>query len=145
MSYIELADRAYGVSLFERLETDAPQMTMTKARDINQILDSIKRNVAQLLNSRLGEAMSAPQLGLIDFNDAALGTHDLALQIKLAIQHCLECYEPRLKQIDIRYVPDNGSPLNIFFHITACSNSSALHESVRIDLLLDNSRKYRVI
>ena len=145
MSYVELEDRAYGVSLFERLEADAPHRTLTQAPDPQQILASIKRNVSQLLNSRLGEAMSAPELGLIDFNDATLGSHDLALQIKLAIRQCLEKYEPRLDQLDIRYMPDSDSPLNILFHITASIKASALHESVRIDLLLDNNRKYRVI
>ncbi|EAS66186.1 type VI secretion system baseplate subunit TssE [Photobacterium angustum] len=145
MSYIELEDRAYGVSLFERLETNAPRKVMTKGPDAKHVLNSIKRNVAQLLNTRLGEALCAPHLGLIDFNDATLGTHDLALQIKLAIRHCLERYEPRLDKIDIQYVPNDESPLNIFFHITACINSRALHDSVRIDLMLDNSRKYRVM
>ncbi|WP_318466707.1 type VI secretion system baseplate subunit TssE [Photobacterium leiognathi] len=145
MSYIDLENRAFGVSLFERLETNAPIVAITKGPDVEDVLNSIKRNITQLLNSRLGEAMSAPQLGLIDFNDAMLGSHDLALQIKLAIRHCLQCYEPRLDMIDIQYMPNNESPLNISFHIAAYINSSALHEVVRINLLLDNSCKYRVI
>ncbi|BDR34445.1 type VI secretion system baseplate subunit TssE [Photobacterium damselae] len=145
MSYIALEDSAYGVSLFERLEADSANRTITQGPEPALVLDSIKRNISQLLNSRIGESLSAPELGLIDFNDATLGCHDLALQIKLAIRRCLERYEPRLKNIDVQFTPDDESPLNLRFHIKALVNSKALHDSVQIDLLLDTSRKYRVV
>ncbi|MEF1218186.1 type VI secretion system baseplate subunit TssE, partial [Photobacterium damselae] len=57
----------------------------------------------------------------------------------------LESYEPRLKNIDVQFTPDDESPLNLRFHIRALVNSKALHDSVQIDLLLDTSRKYRVV
>ncbi|MCL9781342.1 type VI secretion system baseplate subunit TssE [Vibrio sp. S4M6] len=145
MTYIPLEDSVYGVSLFESLEADSPSRSVIKGPEPQRVVDSIKRNISQLLNTRSGESLSAPELGLIDFNDATLGCHDLAVQIKLAIRQCLERYEPRLKNIDIRYTPDSDSPLNLRFQIKASVNTQAIHDSVQIDLLLDNSRKYRVV
>jgi type VI secretion system protein len=145
MSYVVLEDSAYGVSFFERLEADAPTRSVTKGPDPVDVLDSIKRNISNLLNTRKGEAQSAPSLGLVDFNDATLGSHDLALQIKFAIRDCLERYEPRIEKMDIRVLPDHDCPLSLRFHITAGLNTGALHDKVQIDLLLDNSRKYRVV
>jgi len=144
MSYIALEESAYGVSFFERLEAGSSLRSVTQGPDPSDVLESIKRNVSNLLNTRLGEAQSAPSLGLIDFNDATLGSNDLAVQIKFAIRHCLEKYEPRLSCMEIRVVSDLNSPLNLRFQIEAKISSKALHESVQIQLLLDNSRKYRV-
>ena len=144
MSYIALEESAYGVSFFERLEAGSSLRSVTQGPDPSDVLESIKRNVSNLLNTRLGEAQSAPGLGLIDFNDATLGSNDLAVQIKFAIRHCLEKYEPRLNCMEIRVVSDLNSPLNLRFQIEAKISSKALHENVQIQLLLDNSRKYRV-
>ncbi|MFM2480446.1 type VI secretion system baseplate subunit TssE [Celerinatantimonas sp. YJH-8] len=145
MGYVALEESAYGVSFFERLEADAPARSMTQGPKAEDVLDSIKRNISNVLNTRIGESMSAPLLGLIDFNDATLGSRDLALQIRMAIRKCLKLYEPRLNQLDVRVLNDPDSPLNLRFHVTAQINRGALHDGVQIDLLLDNSRKYRVI
>lgn len=145
MPYTVHEDSAYGVSFFERLEKDAPMRSVMKGPDPVDVLDSIKRNISDLLNTRMGEAQSAPTLGLIDFNDATLGSHDLALQIKLAILECIGRYEPRIGGMEINILTDDDSPLSLRFHITACLNSSAIDKKIQIDLLLDNNKKYRVI
>ena len=101
--------------------------------------------MSNLHNARIGESLSAPELGLIDFNDASLISHDLAVQIRRAIRHCLQTYEPRLKNMDVIVQPANGSPLNLRFQIVASVNVGALHRKFQIDLLLDSNRKYRVV
>lgn len=145
MSYVALEESTYGVSFFERLEVDAPERSITQGPSADDVLDSIKHNISNVLNTRMGEAPSAPTLGLIDFNDATLGSRDLALQLRLAIRQCLKVYEPRLDKVDVRVLNDPDSPLNLCFHVTAEINRGALHDGVQIDLVLDNSRKYRVL
>ena len=135
----------WSVSFFERLDADAPVRFISKGPEPVEVLDSIKRNVTHLLNTRMGESLSAPELGLVDFNDATLGTHDLALQIRRAIKHCLERYEPRITNVDIRVSSDDTTLFNRKFHIIASVDIGALHKTVEIDLLLDNSKKYRVL
>ncbi|WP_028022086.1 type VI secretion system baseplate subunit TssE [Enterovibrio calviensis] len=145
MAIPDADDIAYGVSFFQRLEVDAPQRSVTQGPDPADVVESLKVNVSNLLNARIGESLSAPDLGLIDFNDASLSSHDLALQIRRAIRRCIETYEPRIKSMEINVLPDNGSPLNLRFQISASINLGAMHSKVQIDLLLDSNRKYRVV
>ncbi|EKO3881575.1 type VI secretion system baseplate subunit TssE, partial [Vibrio metschnikovii] len=84
MTYIAPEESAFGVSFFERLEADTNPMSLTQGPNAWDVLQSIKRNVSNILNTRMGEAQSAPSLGLVDFNDATLETLDLSLRIKLS-------------------------------------------------------------
>lgn len=145
VAYVAPEDSAFGVSLFERLEIGAPARHITQGPPPEQVLESIKRNVVKVLNTRIGESMSAPTLGLVDLNDAMLGSHDIAMRVKRAIRQCLDVYEPRLEQVMLSVIPDEDSPMNIRFHIRAKINQHAVHDSVEIDLLLDNQRKYKVV
>ncbi|MGF1908693.1 type VI secretion system baseplate subunit TssE [Vibrio kasasachensis] len=144
MTYIAPEESAFGVGFLERLETGTKPMSLTQGPKPEDVLQSIKRNVSNILNTRMGEAQSAPMLGLIDFNDATLEVLDLSLRIKLAIQSCLTAYEPRLRNIEIRTEADAYSPLMLRFHIVAEIDSEALHEKVQLNLLLDQNRKYQV-
>ncbi len=144
MTHIAPEESAFGVGFFERLEANAKPMSLTQGPDASDVLDSIKRNVSNILNSRIGGSQSAPDLGLVDFNDATLETLDLSVRIKLAIQNCLERYEPRLTHVVVNSEQDTFNPLTLRFHIIATINSEALHEKVQFSLLLDQNRKYRV-
>lgn len=144
MTYIAPEESAFGVGFFERLEANAKPMSLTHGPDAQDILESIKRNVSNILNTRIGGSQSAPYLGLVDFNDATLETLDLSVRIKLAIQRCLESYEPRLKDISVSNLHDNFDQLSLRFQIVACINCDALHKKVQFNLLLDQNRKYRV-
>lgn len=143
MSDFQAKSNSYG-SFFERLEADASTRSVTQRPDPVDVVDSVKRNIAQILNTRMGEALSAPDLGLLDFNDATLGSQDLAMKIRRAIQYCLDRYEPRVEDIDIRVLPDATTPLKLKFHIVATVHTGAMHDKVQIDLFLDSNRSYRV-
>ncbi len=144
MGYIEPEESVFGVSLFERLEADAKPVSLSKGPESSEVLRSIKRNVANILNSRVGESLSSPQLGLIDFNDASTETLDLSILIQRSIEECLTKYEPRLSGVKVQELVDESDQLNLRFSVAAFVNTSAIHEKVKIDLLLDNNRKYRV-
>lgn len=145
MSCSSIGDSTFSVSLFERLEADAPILHPSLELDWDAVLNSIKRNITHLLNTRQGEAQSAPQLGLIDFNDAALTARDMALTIRRAIRHCLLTYEPRISDVEINIVSDSSTLLGMRFQLLAMINIAALAQPVEIDLLLDSNKKYRVV
>ncbi|MBD1557007.1 type VI secretion system baseplate subunit TssE [Vibrio sp. S9_S30] len=145
MGYIAPEESVYGVSLFERLEVDAKPMSLSKGPDSAEVLRSIKRNVSNILNTRIGESLSSPNLGLVDFNDATMAMLDLSIRVKLSIKRCLEEFEPRLKEVDVTVIQDEAEPLNLRFSVAATIDTSAVHERVKINLLLDNNRKYRVV
>lgn len=145
MTYFAPEESTFGVGFFERLEANSDNVSLTLGPDPSEVLRSIKLNVSRILNTRVGGSQSSPHLGLIDFNDATLDTLDLSLKVKLAIQDCLSCYEPRLKNVEVSSHTDSYSPLSLQFKITAQINSEAIHDRVQISLLLDQNRKYRVI
>lgn len=144
MSYLVDENSVFGVGFFDRLHVNAKPISLSQGPDPIDVLNSIKLNVANILNTRLGGAQSAPNLGLIDFNDASLGAMDLSLKVKLAIHRCLNVYEPRLCNLRIKSVTDPDNPLSLCFHIHADINSAALHDKIEINLILGNDRKYRV-
>jgi len=145
MTYFAPEESTFGVGFLERLEANSNNASFTQGPNASDVLESIKRNVAKILNTRMGGAQSAPTLGLTDFNDATLDTLDLSLKVKLSIQDCLNQFEPRLKHIEVMTVTDRYSPLSLQFRITAQINCEAIHEKVCFSLLLDQNRKYRVI
>ncbi|RTZ16409.1 type VI secretion system baseplate subunit TssE [Vibrio aquaticus] len=145
MAYCAPEESTFGVGFFERLEANSSDYSLTQGPEAAKVLASIKLNVSRVLNTREGGAQSVPSLGLIDFNDATLDTLDLSLKIKLAIQQCLNRYEPRLKNIEVRSFSDPCSPLALRFQIIAAINSDAIHDKVQFDLMLEQNRQYRVI
>ena len=145
MGYIAPEESVYGVSLFERLKVDADPISLSKGPNSAEVLRSIKRNVSNILNTRTGESLSSPELGLVDFNDASMAILDLSIRVKLSIKRCLEEFEPRLKEVDVMVIQDEREPLNLRFSVTATIDTTAIHERVNINLLLDSNRKYRVL
>lgn len=145
MAYIEPEESVFGVSLFERLDTDVKPISLSQGPNTLAVLRSIKRNISNILNTRLGESQSSPNLGLVDFNDASMTSLDLSVQFKRSIKFCLEHFEPRLSQVEVVVFKDESDLLNLRFGITAVINTSAIHEKVKIELLLDNNKKYRVM
>ncbi|WP_368087279.1 type VI secretion system baseplate subunit TssE [Marinobacter sp. AC-23] len=112
--------------------------------EVTHVVDSIKRHLVRLLNAHPGNSACVPELGLLDFNDATLGTHDLSIQIRSAIRQCIERYEPRVKRVDVVALPQGPDPLQLRFQVTVYLNAGAKDDKTTIDLLLDDKRYYRV-
>ena len=73
MAYIAPEDSAFGISFLERLEADAKPLNIIQAPNLSEVLNSVRNNISNILNTRVGDSQSSPQLGLIDFNDATFG------------------------------------------------------------------------
>ncbi|HDS1200594.1 TPA: type VI secretion system baseplate subunit TssE [Shewanella algae] len=133
----------FGVGFFERLGAERQRGYGDSSLDA--VVDSIKRNVSHILNTRIGESQSCPELGLFDFNDASSGSVDLGLRMRNGIKACLSRFEPRLTDIDVSVLFDEGNPMNLRFHIYGSIRVASNKDKLKIDLLLDNSRRYRVV
>lgn len=133
-----------GGSLFERLEQAAVPAGQSMG-EVTHVVDSIKRHLVRLLNAHPGNSASVPELGLLDFNDATLGTHDLSIQIRTAIRQCIEKYEPRVKRVDVVALPQGPDPLQLRFQVTVYLRVGSQDDKTTIDLLLDDKRYYRVM
>ncbi|HTN33547.1 MAG TPA: type VI secretion system baseplate subunit TssE [Marinobacter sp.] len=133
-----------GGSLFERLEQAAAPAGQSMG-EVTHVVTSIKRHLVRLLNAHPGNSASVPELGLLDFNDATLGTYDLNIQIRSAIRQCIEKYEPRVKRVDVIALPKGPDPLQLRFQVTVYLKVGSQDDKTTIDLLLDDKRYYRVM
>ena len=133
-----------GGSLFERLER-AAEPAGNGMGELTYVVESIKRHLVRLLNSHPGNSASAPGLGLVDFNDATLGTHDLSIRIRSAIRQCIEQFEPRVNRVDVVAMPPGPDPLQLRFQVTVHLRVTSAEDKTTIDLLLDDKRYYRVM
>lgn len=140
------ADRpiAHRGSLFERLEQAAAPKGQGMA-EVGHVVESIKRHLVRLLNAHPGNSATVPDLGLLDFNDATLGTHDLSIQVRSAIRACIEKFEPRVHRVDVLALPQGPDPLQLRFQVTVYLQVGSDDEKTTIDLLLDDKRYYRVV
>ncbi|MCE0559217.1 MULTISPECIES: type VI secretion system baseplate subunit TssE [unclassified Motilimonas] len=146
MSVFDLeTEEAYKVSFFQRLNHEVQPASVLSGPDFYDVVESIKTNVLNLFNARRGHSLSAPGLGLIDFNDATIGTHDLTLQIKMAIKRLIQEFEPRIHKVDVNVVNDEHDPLTLRFHLTAVLNLSSSDSEVKLDFILDGNRRYRAL
>lgn len=81
-------------------------------------VESILAHLRVLLNTRRGDCVTAPEFGIVDFADVVHefpgGIQHLARSMRATIL----LHEPRLKNVAVRYVPDEEA-LTLRFEITA--------------------------
>lgn len=124
-------------SLWERLEPDAlPQRMRTRQQMAAERIHAIKHHLQWLLNTRQGCSQSSPDLGLSDFNDAAIGSADLVLRVRHDIERLVARYEPRVQVVGVRVCPDPDQPLDLHFRLECLVHVHNADEQVEIDLLI---------
>ncbi|HRI10503.1 MAG TPA: type VI secretion system baseplate subunit TssE [Nannocystaceae bacterium] len=79
---------------------------------------AIVRHVGRLLNTTLGSAAAAPDLGLPSMSDLLHEFPDAKAIIQRAIREVIHRYEPRLRSVSIQPMTSD-SPLEISFTISA--------------------------
>ncbi len=79
-------------------------------------VESISAHLRALLNTRRGDAM-ASDFGILDFNDVVHEFPGGIQQLAKSIRATVLQYEPRLKNVAVRHVPDE-SPLTLRFEIS---------------------------
>jgi type VI secretion system protein len=81
-------------------------------------VESIGAHLRVLLNTRRGDSVTAPDFGILDFTDLVhefpSGIQQLAKSIRATVMQ----FEPRLKNVSVRHMPDE-SPLTLRFEISA--------------------------
>ena len=97
--------------------------------DVQALIESVRRHLRRLLNSRHGLSEALPDYGLPAMTDLTVGSRDYAQALQEAVRKAVEKYEPRLRRVQVtsmsrteprlsraggwacdpqRYEPDNG-------------------------------------
>jgi type VI secretion system protein len=81
-----------------------------------RIEDEILDHLRALFNSRQGLAETAPSFGVVDFCDVVHSLPQGLRHIERAIETSVERFEPRLVEVQVRCVPEEGA-LRLRFEI----------------------------
>lgn len=133
-------------SLFDRLDPGVGPMGRTVGRQRTaERISAIKRHLERLLNACQGCALSSPDYGLPDFNDAVAGTADLRTRLAASVRAAIVQYEPRVYVRHVRLLPDGDSPTELHFRVDCAIPADHKDQLVEIDLVMNrNNTRYRV-
>ncbi|MGL4667753.1 MAG: type VI secretion system baseplate subunit TssE [Saezia sp.] len=131
-------------SLFDRLgEENEPTRSVSNSGQVVGRVKAIKQNLERVLNTRQGCNQSSPDSGLIDFNDAVLGSSDLLNRISMDIRRVIQQNEPRVRVIDVKAMTDVHAPTNLSFRIDCLVPVKDKKEVIEIDLVM-NAGQFKV-
>ena len=116
-----------GRGLLSRLDV-APGASATGGHD--RELASIADHLRVLLNAKQGSAAAVPQFGMLDFADVAHGFPGSIPVLQSAIRGTVLEFERRLKNVSVRFLPDED-PLALKFEISAQLERAGAVASVR--------------
>jgi len=74
--------------------------------DLTALMESVRRQLARILNARHGMSEAMPEYGLPALTDLTIGTGDHSATVEQAIRTAIEKYEPRLRRVRVTRVQD---------------------------------------
>ncbi|MBZ0116351.1 MAG: type VI secretion system baseplate subunit TssE [Sandaracinaceae bacterium] len=82
------------------------------------VVSSVVAHLNAMLNTRAGESVTVPDYGLMDFQDVVHTMPEAIGTIQQCIRATILKYEPRLKNVSVRFVPGED-PLILRFEVVA--------------------------
>lgn len=131
-------------SLMERLEDATAMRPSQNQRSCDGVQASIMDNLRRILNSRQGCCETRPDFGMPDLNDATERGVEAVRAVARWLKQQTEMFEPRLKNVSIRFHADPDSPLQLSFHVNAILNHIDQSDRVAFDMILSDGKRVRV-
>ncbi len=99
----------------------------TSDEDLGALMESVRRHLGRLLNSRHGMCQTLPDYGLPSLVDLTAGSGDQVQIVANALKATIERYEPRLRRVRVTQDLEEGAPQSgkLFFRVDAiliCEN-----------------------
>ncbi len=89
------------------------------SEDLDLLMDSVRRNLARLLNARHGCCEALADYGLPALADITIGGGDYVRRVLDAIRVTIEKYEPRLQHVSVASVVDEDAKQTLSFRVDA--------------------------
>lgn len=106
-------------TLLERIADPRADEPLTIMENTQQLADSILRHLQKMLNTRQGHVLIQPEYGMPDITEFVHSMPGSLKKVQNAIRNSIERFEPRLRNVDISYVPTEDDKLSLRFEITA--------------------------
>ena len=105
-------------SLLERLRRPDGAAPRRGEDNLQDLADSILRHLQRMLNTRQGNAPTVPDYGVPDLTELARGFPASASSLEESLRGCVEKYEPRLRDVSVRYKESPDDVLSLSFEVT---------------------------
>jgi type VI secretion system protein len=88
-------------------------------RNSGYVTESVVSHLQRLLNSRQGTTLMDKGYGMPDITDISTTYPGSVVKVELMIQNTIERYEPRLKNVEVRFSFQDTNDYSINFEISA--------------------------
>ncbi len=96
-----------------------PRGQASAGEDVEALMESVRRHLARLINSRHGMNECLPDYGLPALTDLTVGVGDHVQIMQDAVQTAIQKYEPRLRRVRVSRVMDEDEGRSLAFRVDA--------------------------
>ena len=130
--------------LLERIRARQKNPRIQTGEDPKRVIDSVLSHLQRILNTRQGSAQIGEDYGVPDLTNLLQVYPDGIRSYERSIRQTLEKYEPRLKSIRVKFIPQADDMLSISFQIIARLVLEGQKDAVVFESILDSDGKIRV-
>jgi type VI secretion system protein len=105
--------------LIQRIRTWEKTPDRRDGRNPKRLIDSIVRHLERILNTRRGSVGIAHDYGIPDLTDFKSGFPDSVRDLEMTIRDTIQKFEPRLKSVRVKFIPQDVNMLTVTFQIVA--------------------------
>jgi type VI secretion system protein len=127
--------------LTERLRSWNKEPDRRGGRDPKRMIASIIRHLERILNTRRGSVPISDDYGVPDLTDLSSGFPDSLRDLERTIRNTIQKYEPRLKSVRVKFVPQEENMLAVSFQIVARLILEEEKNPVVFESLMDSDGK----
>jgi len=129
-----------------RANADAVSAGRTRYR-ADDVEAEVAKHLQQMLNTRAGASLSAPEYGMVEISDMLHDFPDAMGVMQRAIKNSITKHEPRLRNVQVRLVQPDEDEQELFVHFEISAqlvHPNGDRQPVRFSTSVDESSNVRV-
>jgi len=130
--------------LTERIRSWKREPDRRGGHDPKQMIDSIIRHLERILNTRQGSVLIADDYGIPDFTNLSSGFSDALRDLERTIRNTIQKYEPRLKSVRVKFIPQEETTLAVSFQIVGQLILEEEKNPITFQSVMDSDGKFTI-
>jgi type VI secretion system protein len=132
------------LSLLDRVRYPDREDRRSVDPDPGRLAQSVLRNLERLLNSRNGAAPACMDYGIPSLEDVMHGGSESLKELTAEIKRSIETFEPRLRAVRVRLLPQSEAGLFLRYDITAELLAGGRRSRVHFETRFESSGRMSV-
>ena len=130
--------------LLERIRLWDKEPDRRSRADTGRVIDSVLLHLQRILNTKEGSVPIAEDFGLPDFTDLIDNYPESIRDLERSIRKMVLKYEPRLRAVQVKFIPQEEATLSLDFQITAELETEDEKVPVVFESQMESSGKMKV-